>query len=255
MFKFEEIFGAKIFPELQGDMLMIKLDLSLAAKAVFSTRAYDIFEPFPTYFLKEREERKRTVFSAKGGVDNVNKENKNLDRIKSLFKCFPKLEDLKTKVKSETDVLDEFKKYYPVPDDLRDAYRLSTYVIATNRLSLSALAEIERIPELPSNCIQLIVTNLNPEFERKFEINKAKYGSEFLFHGSSQENWYSILRNGLRVLSNTKYMTAGAAYGAGIYGSNNVHANIYKINIVCHLFRLCNAMWIWRSSRLCFSLG
>ncbi len=44
----------------------------------------------------------------------------------------------------------------------------------------------------------------------------------FLFHGSGSENWYSILRNGIRVLSNTKYMTAGAAMGAGVYGSNQV---------------------------------
>ena len=34
------------------------------------------------------------------------------------------------------------------------------------------------------------------------------------------ENWYSILRNGLRNLSNTSLMTAGAAYGAGIYASS-----------------------------------
>lgn len=43
----------------------------------------------------------------------------------------------------------------------------------------------------------------------------------FCFHGSSLENWYSILRNGLRNLSNTALMTAGAAYGAGIYASAN----------------------------------
>jgi len=34
------------------------------------------------------------------------------------------------------------------------------------------------------------------------------------------ENWYSILRNGLRNLSNTSLMTAGAAYGQGIYASS-----------------------------------
>ena len=68
--------------------------------------------------------------------------------------------------------------------------------------------------------IQFIVTNLNPDFERKFEISKKKFGSHFIFHGSSCENWYSILRNGIRVCSNTKYMTAGAARGAGVYGSS-----------------------------------
>jgi ubiquitin-conjugating enzyme E2 Q len=51
--------------------------------------------------------------------------------------------------------------------------------------------------------------------------SKKKHGSNFFFHGSSMENWYSILRNGLRNLSNSALMTAGAAYGAGIYASEN----------------------------------
>ena len=50
---------------------------------------------------------------------------------------------------------------------------------------------------------------------------KRKHGSFFCFHGSSLENWYSIMRNGLRNLSNTALMTAGAAHGAGIYASAN----------------------------------
>ena len=36
------------------------------------------------------------------------------------------------------------------------------------------------------------------------------------------ENWFSIVRNGLRNLSNSHMMTAGAAYGQGIYASANV---------------------------------
>lgn len=48
---------------------------------------------------------------------------------------------------------------------------------------------------------------------------KKKHGSRFLFHGSGINNWYSIIRNGLRNLSNTGMMTAGAAYGEGIYAA------------------------------------
>jgi hypothetical protein len=35
-------------------------------------------------------------------------------------------------------------------------------------------------------------------------------------------NWYSILRNGIKVCSGTKWMSAGAAYGNGIYLSNEI---------------------------------
>ena len=63
------------------------------------------------------------------------------------------------------------------------------------------------------------------EKEREFQCLKQKYslpaegktGSIYQFHGSSLGNWHPILRNGLKVMSNTKYMSAGAAYGAGIY--------------------------------------
>lgn len=41
----------------------------------------------------------------------------------------------------------------------------------------------------------------------------------FLFHGSGIENWYSILRNGVRNLSYTGLMTAGAASGSGVYSA------------------------------------
>jgi poly [ADP-ribose] polymerase 6/8 len=50
---------------------------------------------------------------------------------------------------------------------------------------------------------------------------KAKHGSVFAFHGSSSENWHSILRNGLKNASGSKLQVNGAAYGSGIYLSPN----------------------------------
>jgi len=56
-----------------------------------------------------------------------------------------------------------------------------------------------------------------PEEEYKFSLLKEKYGSTYAFHGSPPENWHSILRNGLKNASGTKYQMHGAAYGKGIY--------------------------------------
>ena len=53
-------------------------------------------------------------------------------------------------------------------------YKFVTYVVATNRLSLNVLRESEQISGFPPETIQMIVTNQNPEFERKFEISKKK---------------------------------------------------------------------------------
>lgn len=41
--------------------------------------------------------------------------------------------------------------------------------------------------------------------------------SKILFHGTSLVNLYSIMRNGIRTMSKSKYQTNGAAYGHGIY--------------------------------------
>ena len=38
-----------------------------------------------------------------------------------------------------------------------------------------------------------------------------------LFHGSREANWFSILRYGIRSLSNTRHMVSGAAHGPGAY--------------------------------------
>ena len=43
------------------------------------------------------------------------------------------------------------------------------------------------------------------------------FGSTYAFHGSSIENWHSIMRQGLVNASGTKLQVNGAAYGAGIY--------------------------------------
>jgi len=74
----------------------------------------------------------------------------------------------------------------------------------------------------PEQLEQYIVTNHDPSKENVFQTRKRQKGSKFLFHGSALENWYSILRNGLRNLSNSHMMTAGAAYGQGIYASCHV---------------------------------
>ena len=54
------------------------------------------------------------------------------------------------------------------------AQKLIGYIIATNRLNLVKLVDADRIPEFSGNVIQFIVTNLNPEFEGKFDIHKKK---------------------------------------------------------------------------------
>jgi len=49
-------------------------------------------------------------------------------------------------------------------------------------------------------------------------ILNIKYKSRwYLFHGSPICNWHSILRNGIKNMSDTQFMKNGTAYGKGVY--------------------------------------
>ena len=95
MFKFEEIFGVKLHSELQNNADSIALDLSLTSKALYSARSYDIFEPFPTFFLRNKENRDRSVFS-NGKITEFQKENKNIAKMLAVFEMFPAVTELKS---------------------------------------------------------------------------------------------------------------------------------------------------------------
>lgn len=47
----------------------------------------------------------------------------------------------------------------------------------------------------------------------------------YLFHGSPFHNWHSIMRNGLKNYSGTDKMTTGAAWGNGVYLSDNLQVS------------------------------
>ena len=60
----------------------------------------------------------------------------------------------------------------------------------------------------------------------------------YLFHGSRMENWYSIIKNGIKNCSNSKLMTCGAAYGAGVYLSDNISVSVGYSDGIIGVFEL-----------------
>ncbi|GMS79292.1 hypothetical protein PENTCL1PPCAC_1467 [Pristionchus entomophagus] len=53
------------------------------------------------------------------------------------------------------------------------------------------------------------------EFDALKAANEGK--TRYLYHGSRNENWHSIIRSGLKNMSGTKYQLVGAVHGKGIY--------------------------------------
>jgi hypothetical protein len=104
--------------------------------------------------------------------------------------------------------LDELQKALTPP-----MYRTLRWVFASHKGTLTPVpAELL----LPINAPrQYVVTT--PDRDAAFAAAAAGGDTMLAWHGSAFCNWHAILRSGLRVLSNTSFMTNGAASGAGIY--------------------------------------
>jgi hypothetical protein len=118
----------------------------------------------------------------------------------------------------------------------KDLYAILRWLVTSNKSYIRLLEPHERIHDMKTE-YQFIMVSDSPEKEIRFQqlktgtnyVGKALYeklmgkssGSFFAFHGSSTCNWFSIMRAGLKNLSNTKHMTTGAAWGAGIYLAAN----------------------------------
>lgn len=63
---FEESLTGSVLAELKHYPLECAFDLSVAAKALFSGRSTQIFEPFPSFFLKHNEIREK-----RGNLDSI----------------------------------------------------------------------------------------------------------------------------------------------------------------------------------------
>eukprot|EP00483_Globobulimina_turgida_P004622 UN04631 len=101
---------------------------------------------------------------------------------------------------------------------------LLRWIVVTNRSYLQPLRNrLNKFDALPS-CFQFKFISYSPEREYMFKqlsVKNNNCGYRYAWHGSPMSNWHSILRNGLKNMSNTKHMKNGAAFGRGIYLAPN----------------------------------
>ena len=96
-----------------------------------------------------------------------------------------------------------------------NTYDLIRFIIKSNKMMIQPFNIVE-IKDNPIMQFKIIHTQL---VEDKFAGKKSIY----LYHGSRTENWYSIMRNDIKIGSrNNKYFMNGAAHGNGIYLSNDI---------------------------------
>lgn len=124
-----------------------------------------------------------------------------------LLNCLPSAEVIRDVGPLRESFLKESDPYAPF---------VVGWVFATNRAHIVSLEQEKHVKNMNTSHQFQIHTSTRKHAE-KFEALRAQHGSFFAFHGSSMSNWHNILRQNLKNASRTPMMSAGAAYGEGIY--------------------------------------
>ncbi|EAY04819.1 UBA/TS-N domain containing protein [Trichomonas vaginalis G3] len=96
------------------------------------------------------------------------------------------------------------------------AILLLNWIILSNKSQLYELSPELRLKQFPTRH-QFLTLMASEERENEFKALKAKYGSFFLWHGSTGDRWHSIIRNGLKNGTGTEMQQNGKVFGSGIY--------------------------------------
>lgn len=207
--------------------------LTTGIESATSRRRVDIFEPFPHYFMNTTEHFSRGELSALSTTDpskfNSLKDFKKLDATLSTPFFKTDVSKMITYIsKYDTDLLLEAEITTDVYNLLR--FLLMSAEFEINEVELFNPAELG---DVNTKGFKQFVFKHPPKkeiiFEKKAQTNSPSSLKEtcYLFHGSGRENWYSIMRNGLKVASNSKIMVNAAAYGAGIYMSTHFETSFH----------------------------
>jgi hypothetical protein len=188
-------------------------------------------EPFPKDFLKSQELGRADAGFFGDPTSPLRQENKDMAQIHRLLKP---LAALITGDGSHAlvDPLDLCRRAHPSsPLDATATLKLIEFSVATMarpiaQLTADEVALLGGVPER-SECQVFVIGERPSADHERFELHKAASSSSsssscFVWHGSGAQNWFSILRNNVAVTSNTAFMRTGAAFGKGVYCSDQI---------------------------------
>jgi ubiquitin-protein ligase len=206
-----------------------------------SNRRNIIYTPIPKYIeIKAKEENNNStiwtlldIFIENFPIQKILKIIKNHDNDKDLFNEIKEIgyAFIKFTIKSNNTII--------FSDNLISSTDIYTVVKHENVNDINIDKTIDNISEKLINMKQFNV--VHPQnIENKFK--KAKQTC-YLYHGSRQENWYSIMRNGLKVGStDNKLLVNGAVHGTGIYLSDVINFSLSYSNSPNIVIGVCQVM-------------
>lgn len=196
--------------------------------AISAANKLMVFEPFPRSFLidpsKALERGKLSGMLSESEKNNVNN-NKDFDSLEKIKQKYS-VEQLLNKIKNcQTDN----ELYHKIG---HKTYSLLKFCLKSNKTEMITTQLFDPNSLTNQNdrktlekFIQFKV-KYHPQVEEDFKNRSKKFGTIFRYHGSGYHNWYSIMRNGLKIMSGTRMMTNGAAHGSGIYLASSINVSM-----------------------------
>ena len=149
----------------------------------------------------------------------INKGKRSYELVKRDLDDLPSVDILSSMIETQ-----DFKSYFEECAESAEILYVLEWILLSNRTSLKYINKKGDLTEFEKTLykrqIKLFSVLNPPEVENDFEKTKIKskcLKTEMVYHGSPKSAWHGILRNGLQIMSNTKYQTNGSAYGSGIY--------------------------------------
>lgn len=222
-FKLEEhILDNDVTDFIRGNWEVFKLLLQTTTYTAKSLKAFDMLDPFPNHFLKS-EFKEELIKNSRGYLAKLQLNQIDYEKYceeKDMGKIIQILEKLDLE-QITSNVIDK----YPTDELMAQVLGKDTYLLVRFIIK-SCYLEIGK--DLETSTSTLKIFKLSHPFYVESKWNEKLKGNThcYLFHGSGIECWYSILRNGIKVLSNTKMQVNGAAYGPGIYTSDSYQTSL-----------------------------
>eukprot|EP00397_Hematodinium_sp_SG-2012_P031629 GEMP01033606.1.p1 GENE.GEMP01033606.1~~GEMP01033606.1.p1 ORF type:complete len:403 (+),score=83.19 GEMP01033606.1:793-2001(+) len=240
-FRFEEVLAPVATMLRSPTLCAVHLSMGIAAS---NSVGSIYFEPFPPHFLKLREIRgrcgmfdeefnlrsKRTeaqnTIHSENDAHSLSNENRRDVELRAATRAIEEINIGTLLQCSDEAAVKTYLHNIEHPGcTTEDVYKLLQFVLATAPMSMTQLQGEDRLfvarnhgrsgarELLPG--LHFIITDSTPDLDKL----RAQKHTRVAFHGSPMSRWYSIIRNGLRDLSDTALMTSGAQYGRGVYVS------------------------------------
>jgi hypothetical protein len=233
--------GVSLISELKNHPEVMEVLISLAYASASVSEKRDTFHPMCPISVEDL--RSTIPFQGPGSFFLENKE-KNFPFVKQLLQQIPSVDKLLDLSEGGQDVVLQ-RKLSSLIHPL--AFPFLQWIVSSNRSHLECIPAAHQIKALGSR--QFLLLSSNPQREWRFRQRRAELeqrngeGSFFAWHGSAMSNWHAILRDGLRVLSGTKLMTNGQAYGSGIYVAQSISTSLAYAPA-------CSAEMLWKGATI-----